>query len=140
MELRPNPHGQYYDGPVRVPVTHLRTNNYPGVIIRPLSKMKTADYIKYQDWCEEMANRRRKENKKRQQELAKTGHDGSLFDPLQGPLVGVKILKTVPLGDGRTRILFRRKDRNFNYNGTLYHIHLNVTVPLQIRYFHYLSH
>ena len=110
MELRPNPYGQSYDGPVRIPVSNLRTNNYPGVIVRPMSKMKPADYIAYQNWCEEMANRRRKENKKRQKELAKTGHDGSLFDPLQGPLVGVKILKLVPLDDDRTRILFRRKD------------------------------
>ena len=110
MELRPYPSGQSYEGPVRIPVSGMRTNNYPGVIVRPLSKMKPADYIKYQNWCQEMANRRRKENKKRQLELAKTGHDGSLFDPLQGPLVGVKILKTVPLGDGRTRILFRRKE------------------------------
>ena len=110
MELRPNPYGQSYDGPVRISVSEQRTNNYPGVIIRPLSKMKPADYLKYSNWCQEMADRRRQENKQRQKELAKTGHDGSLFDPIQGPLVGVKMLKTVPLGDGRTRLLFRRKD------------------------------
>ena len=111
MELRPYPTGQSYDGPVRVSVSNMRTNNYPGLIIRPLSKMKTADYNKYQTWCEDMANRRRKENKKRQAELAKTGHDGSIEDPVQGTLVGVKILKTVPLADDKTRILFRRKGR-----------------------------
>ena len=110
MELRPNPIGQSYDGPVRVSVTQMRTNNYPGLIVRPLSKMPPADYKRFETWCAEMADRRRKENKKRQAELAQTGHDGSIEDPVQGTLVGVKILKTVPLEDNKTRILFRRKE------------------------------
>ena len=110
MELRPNPIGQSYDGPVRVSVTQMRTSNYPGLIVRPLSKMPPADYKRFETWCSDMANRRRKENKKRQAELAKTGHDGSIEDPVQGTLVGVKILKTVSIGENKTRILFRRKE------------------------------
>ena len=115
MELRPVPQGQSYDGPTRVPVSDLRTNNFIGTIVRPFSWMTTADFERYKTWCSDMADKRRAENRKKQEELAKTGHDGSVEDPVQGLLTGVRILKTVPLGDGTVRILFRRKDRFNRY-------------------------
>ena len=110
MELRPVPRGQSYDGPVRISVSDLRTNNFSGSIVRPFSWMKTADYEKYKTWCSEMADKRRDENRKKQAELAQTGHDGSVEDTVQGSLVGVRILKTVPLEGDNVRILFRRKE------------------------------
>ena len=113
MELRPLPRGQSYDGPVRVPVFHLRTPNYPGIIVRPFSKMKPADYERYKTWCEEMADARRDKNRAKQEQLAFTGHDGSEPDPVRGPLVGVLILKDILIGNGQVRILFRRKELIF---------------------------
>ena len=110
VELRPCVQGQSYDGPVRIDVKNLRTNNYPGLIVRPFSKMKSADYERYKTWCSDMADARRADNKSKQDKLSKTGHDGSVLDPVQGTLVGVRILKTKPIGDGLVRILFRRKE------------------------------
>ena len=110
MELRPIPTGQSHDRPVRICVNHLRTNNFPGRIVRPLSKMSPADLIKMKLWSEEMAEKRRSKTKAQQAELARTGHDGSLVDPVQGTLIGIKVLKTVPLGDGMTRLMYRRQE------------------------------
>ena len=111
MELRPCKQGQSYDGPVRIEVSNLRTNNYPGLIVRPFSKMSPADYEKYKTWCSDMADARRADNKAKQAELAKTGgNDGSVLDLVQGSLVGVRILKTKSIDDGKVRILFRRKE------------------------------
>ena len=110
MELRPVPKGQGYDGPVRVPVGHLRTNNFPGRLVRPLSKHPPADLIRMKTWALEMAEKRRSLNHAKQAELAQTGHDGSIEDPVRGTLVGIKILKTIPLDNGQTRIFYRRKE------------------------------
>ena len=110
MELRPIPPGPGYDRPVRVDVSHLRTNNFHGQIVRPLSRMAPADLIKMKLWSEEMAEKRRNSNKTLQAELARTGHDGSMDDPVQGTLIGIKILKTVSMGNGITRIIYRRQE------------------------------
>ena len=111
MELRPTPVGCSYDGPVRIDVNHLRTNNFPGVVVRPYSRLPPAVLIQMRTQAEEMAEKRRSSNRLKQAELAKTGHDGSIEDPVRGTLLGVKILKTITLGNGFTRMLYRRKEK-----------------------------